>query len=92
MRCPPRWAPASDHELTLAGSGGQLDGPCEMAGVAGEHGCRDEDGRRVRRRGQGEDLAGGSKVTADEAVEEEGLIGGHRTTVDVGADGALTTG
>jgi len=25
-------------------------------------------------------------------VEEEGLVGGHRTTVDVGADGALTTG
>jgi hypothetical protein len=80
------------HELTLTGSGGQLDGASEVAGVAGEHRRGDEDGRRVRRRGQGEDLAGGTRVTADEVVEEEGLIDGHGTTVDVGADGALTTG
>jgi len=32
------------------------------------------------------------RVTADEATEEAGLIGGHRTTVDVGADDTLTAG
>lgn len=80
------------HELTLAGSRGQFVGAGERPGVTGEHRRGDEDGRGVRRRGQGEDLAGGAGVPADEAVEEEGLVGGHRTTVDVGADGALTTG
>lgn len=79
-----------DHQLTLAGVGGELAGAGEVADVAGEHRRGDEDGRRVGRRGPGEELAGGAGVTADEAVEE-GLVGGHVTTLDVGADGALTT-
>jgi hypothetical protein len=81
-----------DHELALAGADGQLDGAGEVAGVAGEHRRGHEDGRRVRRRSQGEDLGRGTRVTADEAVEEDGLIGGHNTTVDRSADGALTAG
>jgi hypothetical protein len=79
-----------DYELALAGADGQLYGASEVAGVAGEHRRGDEDGRRVRLWSQGEDLGRGTRVTADEAVEEDGLIGGHNTTVDRSADGRLT--
>jgi hypothetical protein len=80
------------HELALAGSRGHFVGASERAGVTDEHRRGDQDGRGVRSRGEGEDLVGGARVTTDEAVEEEGRIGGHRTTVDVGADDRLTTG
>jgi hypothetical protein len=80
------------HELPLTGAGGQVGRTGEVASVAGEHRRGDEDGRRVRRRGKGEDLARGARVAADEAEEEGGLFGGHETTVDESADGALTAG
>ena len=39
-----------------------------------------------------EHLGGGVGVATDEAVEEGGLVNGHRTTVARGADDALTAG
>ena len=80
-------------QLPLAGGAGQRRWP-------GRGGCVSPVSRAAATRteaesvvgGQGEDLVGGVGVAADEAVEEGGLVIGHRTTVARGADGALTAG
>ena len=78
---PRRCASASTtscRSRTVAASG---VGPVEVGAVPGQQGGGDEDRRGVGRRRPGEDLVGGAGVAADEAVEEGGLVIGHRTTV-----------
>jgi hypothetical protein len=79
-----------DHQLALAGADGERHGAVEPVGVAGEHRGGDEDGCGARGLGLREHLDGGVRVATDEAVEEEGLVSWHRTTVAGAADDALT--
>ena len=68
-------------QLPLADGAGEGVGPVEVGAVPGQQGGGDEDRRRVGRRRPGQHLVGGAGVAADEAVEEGGLVIGHRTTV-----------
>jgi hypothetical protein len=81
-----------DDQLPLTGAGGQVGRTGEVASVTGEHRRGDEDGSRGRGRSQGEDLARGARVAADEAVQEGDLFGGHVTRVGEPPDGVLTAG
>jgi hypothetical protein len=81
-----------DHKLALTGGVCEPGGLGEKGAVLGQQGCCDQDGSGRRGRGQTEQLLGGVGVAADEAVEEGGLVNGHRTNVGPGADGALTAG
>jgi hypothetical protein len=81
---------SEDDQLAFAAGGGQRGGAVEMEVVPGEKGGRDQDRRGVGGRGQVEDFVGRAGVAADEAVEEGGLVNGHRRTVSPGADGTLT--
>src|SRR4051794_11446106 len=79
-------------QLTLAGRERERHRPVQRAAVSGDK-CRgDEERGRVRGRGEGQHLIEGGGVAADETVEEEGLVRGHKTTVAPGADDALTAG
>ncbi len=82
--------PGEDDEVAFAGVDGEVGGPVETAGVAGEH-CRgDEHGRAVAGRGEGEHLGLGGGVAADGPEEEGAVVGGHATTMGPGADDPLT--
>ena len=79
-----------DHKLALTGRVSELGGPRKESHVLGQQGCCDQDRSGRRCRGQSEQLLGGAGVAANKAVEEGGLVIGHRTNVSPGADGALT--
>jgi hypothetical protein len=81
---------SENHELPLARDVCEPGGSGEKGAVLGQQGRRDHDRSRHRCRGQSEQLLGREGVAADEAVEEGGLVDGHRTNLDPGADGALT--